>query len=269
MTKRRFIFLIPLMLACLCWNKTEAAEPEKAEAIGYYTAGCIKDAAALPVDGKGYQVIRLSRKRFYGHPELIEYIQSLGQMIASHLEGTLLIGDLSLQKGGPLPSDHSSHQIGLDADILFWQYPIAVRRTLTQAEREGIGPASLLSADNADIDISKWVPVHGETLRLAASSAKVERIFVNPLIKKKLCETYRGEEWLRKIRPWYGHDGHFHVRLGCPDGSPLCEPQETIPPGDGCGADLDWWFTEEAAKKRYEKSKPKALPKECLSVLAE
>jgi len=251
-------------------DQSKAIEPEETQSIGYYTAGCIKNSAALPVDGTGYQVIRLSRQRFYGHPDLIEYIQSLAEEVTSRLRGELLIGDLSQKNGGPLPDDHSSHQIGLDADILFWQNPIAIKRTLSPTEREKIEPLSLMTPDFTGIDDSRWNPIYGGMLKLAATSNKVDRIFVNPFIKRKLCETYKNEDWLRKIRPWWGHDGHFHVRLHCPDSSPLCKPQPPVPPGDGCDSDLDGWFKLGSLREK-KSDRPKArrpLPKECLTLLS-
>jgi penicillin-insensitive murein endopeptidase len=51
---------------------------------------------------------------------------------------------------------------------------------------------------------------------------------------------------MSKIRPWWGHNYHFHVRLSCPSGDPECRGQAPPPAGDGCGRELDWWFTEEA-----------------------
>ena len=272
MTRQSFFlfFIFTTGLFC-CVIQSSARESGKTQAIGFYTAGCIKNADALPADGTGYQVIRLSRKRYYGHPDLIQYIRSLAHEVASHLTGTLLIGDLSMQKGGPLPDDHNSHQIGLDADILFLQPTIATKRILAYPEREKIEPLSLLTPDLDAIDESKWDLMDGEILKLAASSEKVDRIFVNPLIKRRIYKTYQGEGWLRKIRPWWGHDGHFHVRLHCPVDSPLCQSQEPVPPGDGCGADLGLWFTK-VAKEEKKKSTGKAqhpLPKECLTILSE
>jgi penicillin-insensitive murein endopeptidase len=263
-----FIFTTGLFCSVI---QLSASESGKTQSIGFYTAGCIKNADALPADGTGYQVIRLSRKRYYGHSDLIRYIQSLAHDVTSRLGSTLLIGDLSMQKGGPLPDDHNSHQIGLDADILFWQHFIAAKRILAYPEREKIEPLSLLTPDLAAIDESKWDLIDGEILKLAASSEKIDRIFVNPLIKRRICGTYQGEDWLRKIRPWWGHDGHFHVRLRCPVDSPLCQTQESVPPGDGCGADLDSWFTKKAQgeKKKSIGRAQRKLPKECLIILSE
>jgi len=271
--KRDGLLLLFLFLATSLSlvEKVVANESEKTESIGYYTSGCIKNAVALPADGAGFQVIRLSRKRYYGHADLIEYIQSLAHEVAIHFKRVLLVGDLSMQKGGPLHDDHNSHQMGLDADVLFWRHPIASKRALTHAEREKIEPLSLLTPNLAAIDESKWDYMDGEMLKLATSSDKVDRIFVNPVIKKRLCTTYRGEDWLRKIRPWWGHDGHFHVRLRCPVDSPKCEPQPSVALGDGCDADLAWWFTKEAEEERKKPSSktPRPLPKECVTLLAD
>ena len=126
----RFFFLLVALTSTILLYviQLKADDLEDAQPIGFYTAGCIKNAASLPRDGIGYQVIRLSRDRFYGHPELVDYIKSLGESVANLYGGTLLIGDLSQRNGGSTPDDHSSHQIGLDADILFWQHLVAKRR---------------------------------------------------------------------------------------------------------------------------------------------
>lgn len=270
--KGQGFFLLFIIAALFCSVKDpRARESDNTDVIGFYTAGCIRNASALPAEGTGYQVIRLSRKRYFGHPDLVQYIESLARKVSSHLTGVLLVGDLSMQKGGPLPDDHNSHQTGLDADILFWQHPVAVKRTLSQTEREKIAPVSLLKSGLAAIDESKWDFIDGEILKLAASYKNVDRIFVNPVIKKRVCETYPGEDWLRKLRPWWGHDGHFHVRLRCPPDSPLCQSQEPVSSGDGCGADLDAWFTKRGLEEKARSSPrtPRALPIQCVTLLAE
>ncbi|MBI4228349.1 MAG: penicillin-insensitive murein endopeptidase, partial [Deltaproteobacteria bacterium] len=241
--------------------------------IGFYTGGCIKNSSALPRDGVGYQVIRLSRERFYGHPELLGFIRSLAKEAYSLYGATLLIGDLSQKNGGPMPDGHSSHQVGLDADILFWQHPVAKERKLTLAERELIEPISLLNPALTDIDPNRWSSLHARVLNLAASFSGVERIFVNPVIKKRLCEMFPGQQWLSKVRPWWGHDGHFHVRLRCPDDNALCEPQEPVTEGIGCGDELAWWLTPKVRRQEFDsKDKPstrivRKLPDACLSIV--
>src|SRR3954469_22183065 len=36
--------------------------------IGFYAKGCIAGAEALPINGDSWQVMRLSRNRYWGHP---------------------------------------------------------------------------------------------------------------------------------------------------------------------------------------------------------
>jgi penicillin-insensitive murein endopeptidase len=77
------------------------------------------------------------------------------------------------------------------------------------------------------------------------------------------------------VRPYWEHDYHFHVRLKCPDDSPTCKHQDPVPAGDGCGKDLDWWFTDAVLhpKPSTEPEKPRPytkmadLPPYCRQVL--
>ena len=248
-----------------------AAESAITESIGSYAAGCIRNAVPIPVSGEGFQVIRLSRGRYYANPETTEYITSLAKDISEKLGGILLIGDVAQRTGGPMYDEHSSHQTGLDADILFWQHPIALKRQLTITERAHIFPQSVLNYDQTGIDSFKWDVKIEEIIKIAASDKRVDRIFVNPIIKRRLCQTHPGEKWLGKLRPWYGHDGHFHVRLKCPPGGALCETQEPLNMfDDGCGSDLDGWFRPDGRIKsqpRTGKATHAKLPDECIPIL--
>ena len=268
---------LPILVAALTvlvlpqYHTAYSNDGETSESIGSYTAGCIKNSVALPRDGKGYQVVRTGRGRYYANPETIDFIIDLAAKVNDNLDGILLIGDIAQQTGGPMPDDHSRHQIGLEADIFFWQHPIAKQRPLTMLEREHTNPNSLLTADMTAIDPYKWEEVHGEILRLASEDGRVDRIFVNPVIKRKLCGVYGDAGWLGKIRPWYGHDGHFHVRLKYPKGNYMCESQEPIEVnGSGCAADLQAWFTDDGRvrKKRTSGSSvQKKLPDACKPIM--
>ncbi|MEO1603354.1 MAG: penicillin-insensitive murein endopeptidase, partial [Pseudomonadota bacterium] len=75
---------------------------------------------------------------------------------------------------------------------------------------------------------------------------------------ERMCRDARGDRaWLRKIRPWWGHDAHFHVRLSCPAGAQGCENQAPPPPGDGCDETLAWWFSDEALNPKPSPTKKK------------
>jgi penicillin-insensitive murein DD-endopeptidase len=203
-----------------------------ARSIGFYSHGCIAGAVALPVDGETWQVMRGSRNRNWGHPELIQFIEQLADKATRTGWHGLLIGDMSQPRGGPLLAGHTSHQVGLDVDI--WLTPMPAH-ALTRLEREEMMATMVVAANRKDVDPKVWTPAHAALIKAAASDPRVTRVFVNPAIKKALCrEPGDDRAWLGKIQPWLGHDWHFHVRLGCQPDSPDCEPQPPRDAGDGC-----------------------------------
>ncbi|SIQ77076.1 murein endopeptidase. Metallo peptidase. MEROPS family M74 [Rhizobium sp. RU20A] len=245
---------------------------------GFYSKGCIAGAVAIPTDGPNWQAMRLSRNRRWGHPQMISLIEQLSRDAVTKANWPgLLLGDISQPRGGPMLSGHASHQIGLDADI--WLTPMP-QRTLTAGERESISATSMLDTKKfLTINDNVWNGNQAKLIMLAASYPQVERIFVNPAIKKKLCDTWTGDRtFMGKVRPIYGHDYHFHIRISCPADSPNCRKQEPVTAGDGCDKSLAWWFTDEPwAKPNKPKNqtpvKPRQttlddLPKACRAVLA-
>ena len=211
-----------------------------AGSIGFYSRGCLAGAVALPVTGPSWQVMRLSRNRNWGHPRLVAYLERLAKDARSVGWSGLLIGDLSQPRGGPMPTGHTSHQVGLDADI--WVTPMP-NRLLMRQEREDMMAVSMLR-DRLNVDLSRWTPLHTRLIKLAASYPEVERIFVHPAINQVLCDQAgRDRAWLSKVRPWWGHYYHFHVRIACPPGDAYCRGQASVAGGDGCDTDLDDWFT--------------------------
>jgi penicillin-insensitive murein endopeptidase len=173
--------------------------------------------------------------------------------------GGILVGDMALPRGGPMPTGHRSHQIGLDVDIWFKPAPPT---PFASADREEVTAISMVSGDGESVDPTSWTPWQVTLLKRAARDPQVDRIFVNPAIKRTLCESVTSDRgWLQKIRPWWGHDDHFHVRLLCPAGEEACVQTEPVPAGDGCDASLEWWFSAEAkgALQQRAKEPPKLL----------
>jgi penicillin-insensitive murein endopeptidase len=256
------------------FGHVDAPSSGKTRAIGFYAKGCLAGAVALPLDGPHWQVMRLSRNRHWGTPELVDYLEKFSGDVAKDGWPGLLVGDMSQPRGGPMPTGHASHQIGLDADIWFVPMP---NYTLSAEEREKKGATSLLVKGKLFVDQNKWSSTYARLLKRAVSYPEVARIFVSAAIKKELCQTVPDSDhaWLRKLRPWWGHDDHFHVRLECPPGMAGCETQPPPPPGDGCGAELDVWFKPPPPPpKTPVKPKPPPpeltladLPKACTDVL--
>jgi penicillin-insensitive murein endopeptidase len=229
-----------------------------ARSIGFYARGCLAGAVALPVTGETWQVMRLSRNRNWGHPDLVRFLERLAEKAPKIGWNGLLVGDMSQARGGPMLTGHTSHQVGLDADI--WLTPMP-ERELTREEREEISATNVVAADRKDVDPAIWTPAHVAVIRAAAQDAGVDRIFVNAAIKKALCRAKDASRaWLRKVRPWWGHDYHFHVRMGCPPGNPGCEEQPVLPASEGCGKELDWWFRDAILYPKPPKTPPKPKP---------
>jgi penicillin-insensitive murein endopeptidase len=245
----------------------------KPQTFGFYSKGCFTGGVGIATDGPTWQAMRLSRNRRWGHPAMIKLIERLSREATADGWPGLMIGDISQPRGGPMLTGHASHQVGLDADI--WLTPMPNRR-LSATERENTSAVSMIKKGGLTVDEKLWTPAHLKLLRRAASYSQVERIFVHPGIKKKLCETATGDRsWLKKIRPFWGHDYHFHIRITCQPGSTGCKGQEPPPADEGCGKSLAWWFTDEPWRPATGPEKPKArdvmtmasLPKQCRAVL--
>ena len=244
-----------------------------ARTIGFYSRGCHAGGQALPVNGPDWQVMRLSRNRNWGHPALIAFLERFAKKVpkVSHWPG-ILVGDMSQPRGGPMLTGHASHQVGLDADI--WLTPMPDHQ-LSRLDREEMSATNMVREDRLDVDPSRWTPDHVAVIRTAAEDPAVQRIFVNAAIKKALCREATGDRaWLSKVRPYFGHDYHFHIRLLCPKGETACEGQKPVEPGDGCdAASLNWWFSDAILRPRPGPLKPKPgltlaqLPRECEQVL--
>jgi penicillin-insensitive murein endopeptidase len=244
--------------------------------IGFYAKGCIAGAEALPINGDTWQVMRLSRNRNWAHPGLVALLQRLS--VKAHKNAGwpgILVGDMSQPRGGPMITGHASHQVGLDADI--WLTPMPNRK-LSRNEREEMSAVMMVREDRLDIDPNVWTPTHLSVIRAAAQEPSVERIFVNAAIKKALCREAKGDRsWLSKVRPMYGHDYHFHIRIECPPGSGECESQTAPSDSEGCSAgDLAYWFSDAVLHPKPPKIPPKPkppmtlaqLPAACKQVLA-
>jgi len=259
------------------FGKVKSSADLKARAIGFYSRGCLAGGKALAVDGPAWQHMRLSRNRNWGHPKLIEVVERLATE-SKEKDGWpgLLVGDLAQPRGGPMLTGHRSHQIGLDADIWFMPMP---HRRFSRKERERISAVSMLKGKTG-VNPDRFKPGHVRLLKRAASYPEVERILVHPAIKNALCKAAGSDrKWLAKVRPFWGHHYHFHIRIGCPPGSPNCKPQKPTTGDDGCGKEIDYWFNlltrppkpKPKTAKKKRKSRPPItlarLPAECRAVL--
>lgn len=255
-----------VLSVCLGGASPSTPAPGPLRIIGNGSAGCIAGAVELPDEGMGFARIRQNSSAFWGAPSTIQRIEMLGERVRSAGLPDIYIGDISAARGGPLRGGHVSHQEGIDADVYLDVRP---KPALSRSQREVIEPLSVVASDGREVDPAIWSPRHIALLKTAAGLPEVDRILVNPAIKKALCEQVTGDRsWLRLIRPWWGHSAHFHIRFRCPADQPLCQQAPPPPPGDSCDATLAWWFEPHAplAGSGTPSAKPR-LPETCVAIM--
>lgn len=222
------------------WSAIETPLPAAPQPVGVYSNGCQIGAQILPPHQAGYYDIRRTRHRYFTQPQTIQLIKTIGAYVHQQTGLNMLIGDSSQPIGGPMSYAHASHQNGLDVDIYFAAIP-------DQETPPKDYPVQMVVDKAAGtMNLNLWQPAYRDALYAAATYPQTARIFVNPIIKGYLCATEKNTAWLRKVRPWWGHDEHFHVRLNCPAGAAHCQSQAPVPAGDGCTADVQHWIKDQS-----------------------
>jgi penicillin-insensitive murein DD-endopeptidase len=259
--------------ARILFSAKRTPSPHQSYAIGQNSRGCLAGGVALPESGPTWQAMRLSRNRFWGHPEMIGFIEEVSRAATKLGWNGIYVGDISQPRGGPVPG-HASHQVGLDADL--WLLPPG-RLDLSVSDRERISSLDVRAANQRQVN-GNWTRAHHRLLEAVARDPRVNRIFLTPPAKLQMCADApaRDRDWLGKIRPWWGHNTHFHVRLNCPRGAKGCINPVPVPRGDGCNEAI-WWVTEalEPTDPNLPAPKPKPplrvadLPPQCATVLAD
>ena len=270
--KRSLIALAALLassatLAATPWQKVPNPIPGAPQSIGAFSNGCIVGAQALPLASDHYQVMRTDQRRYFGHPELVNFIQRFSSQVNDLGMGTVLVGDMGMAAGGRFATGHASHQTGLDVDIVL-QLP---KTRWTSAQLLRPQALDLVAPNGKAVVASRWSPQIYNMIKLAALDDEVTRIFVNPAIKQQLClDAGTNRDWLNKVRPWFAHRAHMHVRLRCPADSLECIEQAPPPPGDGCGEELQSWFKPaKPGSQSTEKNTPPPPPPSCQALLDE
>jgi penicillin-insensitive murein endopeptidase len=250
------------------WSSAAGPTAGPPHIIGGHGSACIAGAVELPAEGAGFQAVDISRRRHYGHPALVAFVEALGRKVAAARIGTMLVGDMAQPRGGPMSFGHVSHQSGLDVDILFRLEAAPV----PAGARDGLAHPNVVDARTGRIDPRLWTDRQVELVRLAAMDARVSRVFVGAALKRDLCaRAWPDRGFLRDVRPWPDHDDHLHVRLRCPADSPDCSELAAPVSDEGCTpGELAAAFAHERAWRRRPPPAPKrALPVACEIVLGD
>jgi penicillin-insensitive murein endopeptidase len=227
------------LLAVLVLTLTFFARAEylDSDPIGYYSEGILKNGIRLPDEGPGYMKLFLHRNRAWGTLEMITAIIKTAQEMDKQFPKSdrLQVGDISQEGGGDVSDLHSSHQNGLDVDLTYYR-----KNKIEQPQSHTNGFKELMVIGgriSANFDSARnW-----KFLKELHKNGQVQRIFVDPVIKKEICRYARSIkesaaflEVLRSIRPYPNHQEHMHVRLRCPPDARECRTQEDTPAGSGC-----------------------------------
>ena len=275
-----FLLLLPNILLAHDPSKNELANKIfgsfqtpakiKSEPIGFYAKGCLAGGVKLPERGPKWLTMKPKRNRNWGHPTLIEFVKRLSISAEDAGWAGLYIGDIGGPRGGPMPYGHQSHQTGLDVDI--WLSP-AKDLNLSIENRNELKPVSIRSKDLRKVN-KNWTHAHMKIIKAAALDKSVDRIFITAPAKIWMCKQFiQKPDWLQKVRPYWGHHEHFHVRLKCPEGSTECKPQTPTvqsisKTSSGCDETLTWWVTKALEppdpKKKKVKKKPRRGAKQYL-----
>src|SRR3546814_450245 len=123
---RAYLFIICALLAATGAAAQSASRIFGAEnqplplddpaALGGYASDCLAGGARLPETAPGWQAMRLSRNRNWGHPEMIAFIERLSARAREFGWPGLYVGDIGHPRGGPMQGGHRSHPIVIDGD---------------------------------------------------------------------------------------------------------------------------------------------------------
>lgn len=212
-------------------------EGNASESIGSYSKGSLKNADSILDKSVSIHKLFLARKKFYTSDSMHEVIRDGAEYLRQEFPDVevLQIGDLSALRGGSAPG-HSSHQNGLDMDVVY----------LTHNKRLQ-SPEAAYWEEDFIVD-GKISPNFHHQRNFAffyflVHHHPVQRIFVDAVIKKEMClyskqagiwNDLKVQETLRRLRVLDLHRTHFHVRIRCPETNSSCVSQEEVPKGHGC-----------------------------------
>lgn len=207
------------------------------EAIGFYSGGKLKDGVSILDSRITIHKLFLSRKRFFGTQEIQDVISDAADFVRQEYPQAELIqiGDIANKDGG-VCKGHSSHQNGLDTDIVYLTKNGRLQsQDAPYWEEEFVKNNTVSSNFHTDRNFSLF--------KFLIINKTVNRIFVDIAIKKEFCSFAKRNnlmsdaetvETLRRIRVEKLHSTHFHMRINCPQTDLTCKPQADVPLGSGC-----------------------------------
>ncbi|MGZ3691642.1 MAG: penicillin-insensitive murein endopeptidase [Pseudobdellovibrio sp.] len=200
------------------------------QAFGFPNAGHLRNSTSLldlqklSNNSEFFEIAVPSREKHYGTYEMSQFVLRAAKYIKTTYNHILYVGNTSLKNGGK-SVPHKSHQIGVDVDIA---YPTDAKGVLFPV-------VATMSPHKFYTDRYSTEKTYFLLKDLFTDpSTKIDRIFVDQLIKDDLCAfarkqgetTGKDKELVRtmfeNIQHVDGHGDHFHVRIKCSEMDPAC-----------------------------------------------
>jgi penicillin-insensitive murein endopeptidase len=224
--RRLLDIVLPAVAGVLLVSLEGASQPQTgAVSMGHANDGALLRGVRLPDEGPGYVSIpsRPELDYKFGTEELVEAVMAIARDLERWAPGaTLVVGDLSVQGGGPT-SRHESHQAGRDVDLLF--YALDEAGGVARPRAVGYdGTARAVRGDGAGrvFDTRRnWLVLRS---LIENGDAHLQRVIVSEPLRALLLEpaaSVREPRWIVEragevmCDSWSSHDDHFHVRLFC------------------------------------------------------
>jgi penicillin-insensitive murein endopeptidase len=177
----------------------------------------------------------------FGMPGLIELTQRAARAVARrHPRSVLLVGDLSLERGGPI-AGHHSHQSGRDIDVAFYATDAGGRPTTAAAflpvDARGRAPGGARFDDARNWSFLQALLTDGR--------AEVRSVFVAAWLRDRLLRqaeragapkelVARAAAVMSQPPDAEPHHDHFHVRIACVGSqrATICHDDSLARPGE-------------------------------------
>lgn len=192
--------------------------------------GTLLGGAALPrvAPGLRFEDKRQSDAR-YGTVEMVQALLKAARLVHTQLGGELVVHDLSLAGGGPIPR-HETHQSGRDVDLLFYQLgpdgqPIPPVGAFFDERGRAVDFHDLAEPGD-DVPLRLDVPRTWRLLQalMEDPQAKLQRIFIADHLRALLLRhaeaSHADASTLLRFKelacqPSTPHDDHLHLRFFC------------------------------------------------------
>lgn len=225
--------LAPCILSIGCTGSPSPLTPMARGSVGLPYLGVLTEPVPLPPKGPGYIQVK-APGHHYGIQALVDTIEYAAAEVERQRPGPpLQVGDLSGKRGGDIPN-HRSHRSGRDVDFIFFATDLGGAQVpaagWTSYGPDGIGIAheGAYGRNYLRFDLERnWQLVKA---LMHAPSASVMWLFVSNPIKALLTEyalargedpvlVWQAENVMHQPKNALPHDDHFHLRIGCPEGS--------------------------------------------------